>query len=174
METFERLSSPVPDRSQSVPLPPLTTMRKLTPAEEKRSVEHLYTQCLKQKKEKLEKLEKSLYSTTVHTVAVDPDELTSIVGRLYEQSVKEKESRLEKLTAERLKACHSRKVKKFESNDELVSVVTRLYDTSAKEKQRSDELFARYNPTNPVLKRSRFELEQNDKRYFEGGFAKKS
>ena len=174
LETFERLASPIPDRSKSVPLPPLTKTRKLTHAEEVASVEHLYTQSLEHKKVKLQQLEASIYSEmSTHTQLVDPEELNSIVSRLYEQSISEKQSRLQAMTQRRMMV-HHRKVKKFGSNDELVVVVDRLFNTSGKEKERSDALFEKYNPPLRTLRHSKQELDANDERYYKGGFAKKS
>jgi hypothetical protein len=173
LETFERLSSPIPDRSKSAELPPLTKTRKLTPAEEKSSVEHLYNETLARKKKKMEQLEASIYQNQSHTTTVDPEELKDIVGRLYEQSIRERDQRLHVMVSRRM-AVHNRKTKQLGSTDELSTIVDRLYNTAPKERERSDILFHKYNPSNPVLKRSKAELEANDDRYYKGGFAKKN
>lgn len=171
LETFDRLSSPIPDRSKSADLPPLTKSRKLTPAEEKLSIEHLYTETLAKKKKKMEQLVASVCQDQVHRTTADPEELKEIVERLYEQSVREREQRLRVMVNRRM-AIHDRKTKQLGSSDELVSIVDRLYNTSSKEKERSDALFQKYNPPIPVLRRSKGELESNDERYYKGGFAK--
>jgi hypothetical protein len=173
LETFERLSSPIPDRSKSAELPPLTKVRKLTAEEEKNSVSHLYTETLAKKKKKMEHLEATFYQDMVHKTIVDPDELKEIVGRLYEQSIREKEQRLRAITNKRM-VVHDRKTKHLESSGELLTIVDRLYNTAGKERERSAALFSKYNPDIAVLKRSKAELETNDDRYYKGGFAKKS
>lgn len=173
LETFERLSSPVPDRSKSAELPPLTKVRKLTHEEEKNSVSHLYTETLAKKKIKMEQLEASFYQDMVHKMTVEPDELKEIVERLYDQTIREKNNRLQAMVNKRM-VVHDRKSKQLESQGELLTIVDRLYNTAPKERERSAALFSKYNPENAVLKRSKAELELNDDRYYKGGFAKKN
>ena len=173
--TFERLS--VPPRSESVPLPDLVPKKKLSKGEEKRSIEHLYTESIQKKKQKLKQLEDKIYSAdnaSPKRVVADPDALSSIVSRLYDEARQQKTAEIQKLSAERVAVVKASKtkVKVYESVDELKAAVDRLYNTSEDERKRSSELFRKYNPDTEVPRRPRSVLEENDSRFYKGGFGK--
>jgi hypothetical protein len=172
---FERLA--VPARSESVPLPDLVPHKKLSIAEEKRSIEHLYTQSIAKKKEKLKRLEDKIFaanSPSQKQIVVGQDSLAEIVGRLYEESRTKKAAEIAKLTAQRHAAVQATKtkVKVFESAEDLSAAVARLYNTIEDERKTSEELFKKYNPSIEVPRRPRSVLEENDARFYKGGFAK--
>lgn len=175
METFDRLSTPVPDRSLTTVLPPLTSTKKLTKEEEQRSIEHLFTESIAHKQKKRQQLEESVYASQCKIVKVEPDELSSIISRLYEQSVRESSTKKQKALNHRMTEVDAtRKKKVLSSNEEVTDIAMRLYNTGEKDRKASQDLFEKYNARmSPPLVRSRDELAENDSRFYKGGFGRK-
>jgi exonuclease VII large subunit len=170
MEAMVRLSTPNPDRS-ATPLPDLVPYRKLTSAQQKRSIDHLYAETLSKRREKLEKLEKDIYDHSSDRI-LPPDEISSIIQRLFEEGVKNKEKSLQSIATKRLAKLHI-PVKIVESKDELNTIVMRLYNTAEKERSKSADLFRKYNPQRSTNVKTKEEVLEMADRFYKGGFGKK-
>jgi hypothetical protein len=103
---------------------------------------------------------------------VDSETLEAIVFRMHQQGVKDYEERRRRIRQKYLSQ-YDVKTKSLGSKTEEAAIVQRLYDTTEKDRARSKELFEKFNPPRNFLKRTKEELEANDKRLFSGGFAKK-
>lgn len=177
-DTFERLYQATPTRSESVPLPDLVPLRKLTRQEEQRSVEKLYVETIQKKRENMRKsLEKVLRAEEIgrHAPKLDKDGVTTVIQRLYDETIRARTDEMHKLTVDRERAVHATKIptKKFETPEEFQSSTMRLYDTQEADKKKSDDLFLKYNAVPVVLLRPNSVLQENDDRYYKGGFGRK-
>jgi hypothetical protein len=64
-------------------------------------------------------------------------------------------------------------MKKFSDDAEAKSAVDRLVGEPEAFKSRSQQLFERYNPRRPIVRRSGADIASNVSRWYEGGFAKR-
>ena len=171
---WARLWSPTPPRQPEV-LPELVPNRRsLTPAEELRSVHRLYAQSTQRKKDALERLDKAVYGgANAPSPTLPPDECDAMVKRIYSERLQLKAAKTKKLEDKYL-AKSVVHVKKIHDKEELTGIIQRLYDTSAKERERSAELFEKFNPSKPPLRRRKDEIVTNVDRWYAGGFGKKN
>ena len=169
---WARLTAPPRPGDDLPPVrPPSRVMRS---DEEEASVDRLYRQSAARHAEALKKAEERAYqrAKTPADAVMSPEDTASTVDRLYRQRMEAKRGMASALEQKYLAKSQVR-MKKFSDDAEAKSAVDRLVGEPEAFKSRSQQLFERYNPRRPIVRRSGADIASNVSRWYEGGFAKR-